>query len=87
MSDQPTREEGIKHMAGIIKDIRFALLTTTNAEGHLHARPMTTQQTEFDGDVRACDVHISNLRQKVEIDAQRPELVVTVRGVGYKFAV
>ncbi len=43
-------------------------------------------QTEFDGDVRACDVHISNLRQKVELDAQRPEIVVTVRGVGYKFA-
>jgi two-component system response regulator RegX3 len=42
-------------------------------------------QTEFDGDVRACDVHISNLRQKIEQDAQRPELVVTVRGVGYKF--
>ena len=42
-------------------------------------------QTEFDGDERACDVHISNLRQKVERDAQRPELVVTVRGVGYKF--
>jgi two-component system, OmpR family, response regulator RegX3 len=44
-------------------------------------------QTEFDGDVRACDVHVSNLRQKVELDAQRPELVVTVRGVGYKLAV
>ena len=43
-------------------------------------------QTEFDGDARACDAHISNLRQKVERDAQRPELVVTVRGVGYKFA-
>jgi len=43
-------------------------------------------QTEFDGDERACDVHISNLRQKVERDPQRPELVVTVRGVGYKFA-
>jgi two-component system, OmpR family, response regulator RegX3 len=43
-------------------------------------------QTEFDGDVRACDVHISNLRHKVERDAQRPEIVVTVRGVGYKFA-
>jgi two-component system response regulator RegX3 len=42
-------------------------------------------QTEFDGDERACDVHISNLRQKVERDPQRPELVVTVRGVGYKF--
>jgi two-component system, OmpR family, response regulator RegX3 len=43
-------------------------------------------QTEFRGDVRACDVHISNLRQKIERDVQRPELVVTVRRVGYRFA-
>jgi len=43
-------------------------------------------QSEFDGDERACDVHISNLRQKIERDAQRPEIVLTVRGVGYKFA-
>ncbi|HEV2728385.1 MAG TPA: response regulator transcription factor, partial [Solirubrobacterales bacterium] len=42
-------------------------------------------QTEFDGDERACDVHISNLRQKVERDPQKPELVLTVRGVGYKY--
>lgn len=43
-------------------------------------------QAEFKGDVRACDVHISNLRQKIEVDAQAPELVLTVRRVGYKFA-
>ena len=43
-------------------------------------------QAEFRGDVRACDVHISNLRQKVERDPQDPELVLTVRGVGYKLA-
>ncbi|MFA9400374.1 MAG: response regulator [Acidobacteriota bacterium] len=43
-------------------------------------------QTEFDGDERACDVHISNLRQKVEEDPQRPGLILTVRGIGYKFA-
>ncbi len=43
-------------------------------------------QTEFRGDVRACDVHISNLRQKVERDPQKPELVLTVRRVGYKFS-
>jgi DNA-binding response OmpR family regulator len=36
--------------------------------------------------VRACDVHISNLRQKIERDPQEPELVLTVRGVGYKLA-
>jgi len=43
-------------------------------------------QTEFRGDVRACDVHISNLRQKIERDPQNPELVLTVRRVGYRFA-
>jgi DNA-binding response OmpR family regulator len=41
-------------------------------------------QSEFQGDVRACDVHISNLRQKIERDPQEPELVLTVRGVGYR---
>lgn len=41
-------------------------------------------QSEFSGDVRACDVHISNLRQKIEQDPQDPELVMTVRGIGYK---
>ena len=43
-------------------------------------------QSEFSGDVRACDVHISNLRQKIEQDPQEPELVLTVRGVGYRLA-
>jgi two-component system response regulator RegX3 len=44
------------------------------------------RQSEFSGDVRACDVHISNLRQKIERDPQEPELVMTVRGVGYRLA-
>ena len=43
-------------------------------------------QTEFEGDERACDVHISNLRHKVEEDPQRPKLILTVRGIGYKFS-
>ena len=43
-------------------------------------------QSEFSGDVRACDVHISNLRQKIERDPQDPELVLTVRGIGYRLA-
>ena len=36
------------------------------------------------GDRRACDVHVSNLRRKVEADPDKPTRVVTVRGVGYK---
>jgi hypothetical protein len=30
------------------------------------------------------DVHVGYLRQKLEQDAKHPELIVTVRGVGYK---
>ena len=36
------------------------------------------------GDQHACEVHISNLRRKLERDPSKPERIVTVRGVGYK---
>jgi DNA-binding winged helix-turn-helix (wHTH) protein len=35
------------------------------------------------GQERACDVHISNLRRKIEKDPSRPEWLATLRGVGY----
>jgi two-component system response regulator RegX3 len=41
-------------------------------------------QTPYVGDTRACDVHISNLRRKIERDPSHPERIITVRGVGYK---
>jgi two-component system response regulator RegX3 len=41
-------------------------------------------ETEYVGDARACDVHISNLRRKIERDPANPERIVTVREVGYK---
>jgi DNA-binding winged helix-turn-helix (wHTH) protein len=34
---------------------------------------------------RTVDVHVGYLRQKLEHDAKHPELIATVRGVGYKF--
>jgi two-component system response regulator RegX3 len=40
--------------------------------------------SQYVGDQRACDVHISNLRRKLERDPQRPERLLTVRGAGYK---
>jgi DNA-binding response OmpR family regulator len=36
------------------------------------------------GDEHACEVHISNLRRKIERDPSRPDRLVTVRGFGYK---
>ena len=35
-------------------------------------------------DTRLVNVHVQRLRSKVEADAENPELVLTVRGVGYK---
>jgi DNA-binding response OmpR family regulator len=41
-------------------------------------------QSEYVGDERATDMHVSNLRRKIESDPDNPERVITVRGVGYK---
>lgn len=36
------------------------------------------------GDERAIDVHIHNIREKIEADQRNPEYVLTVRGYGYR---
>jgi DNA-binding response OmpR family regulator len=41
-------------------------------------------ETPYVGDQRACDVHVSNLRRKIERDPAHPERIVTVREIGYK---
>ena len=38
------------HLWDLIKDIKFAMFTTRHENGHLHARPMTTQNKELGGD-------------------------------------
>jgi DNA-binding response OmpR family regulator len=39
---------------------------------------------DYLGDSRLVDAHIHRLRNKVEVDAQNPTLILTVRGLGYK---
>jgi two-component system OmpR family response regulator len=41
---------------------------------------------DFTGDTRTVDVHIRWLRQKIEVDPSKPEILITVRGAGYKLA-
>lgn len=38
-----------ERLSELIKDIRFAMLTTSNTAGDLHSRPMTTAQADQDG--------------------------------------
>lgn len=40
---------------------------------------------DFDGFDRTIDVHIKNLRKKIEEDTKNPRYIKTVTGVGYKF--
>jgi two-component system response regulator MtrA len=44
-----------------------------------HTRGIDRSSTE-----RTIDVHVMNLRRKIEIDPQRPTQLITVYGVGYK---
>ena len=41
---------------------------------------------DYVGDTKTLDVHIKRLRSRIEQDPHDPKLIVTVRGVGYKFA-
>jgi two-component system alkaline phosphatase synthesis response regulator PhoP len=40
----------------------------------------------FESYERAIDAHIKNIRKKIEVKASEPRYVLTVYGVGYKFA-
>ena len=42
---------------------------------------------EFAGDSRIVDVHISHLREKIEENPKKPQIIKTVRGLGYKMEI
>jgi two-component system, OmpR family, response regulator RegX3 len=54
---------------------------------HVYTRREIMQHlwdSTYVGDQRACDIHVSNLRRKIEETPGRPQRLVTVRGVGYQ---
>lgn len=40
---------------------------------------------DYAGETRTVDVHVRQLRKKIEKDDKNPEKIVTVRGMGYKY--
>ena len=40
---------------------------------------------DYFGDTKTLDVHVKRLRSKIEADPGRPQYLITVRGLGYKF--
>lgn len=51
MDEHTDHSENIKKLRDLIKDIRFAMLTTIEEDGTLRSRPMATQELDFDGDL------------------------------------
>jgi two-component system response regulator MtrA len=68
--------------------LEFDLLATlARRPGQVFTREQLLEQVwgyRHAADTRLVNVHVQRLRAKIERDPERPELVVTVRGVGYK---
>ena len=65
------------------------LYTLMKTPGRGFTREMlldTVWKVDFYGDTRTVDVHVRYLRQKLEDEPDNPKRILTVRGVGYRFA-
>ena len=69
--------------------VEFNLLGILAKEpGRVHSRTSLIEEAlgyDFEGFDRTIDVHILNLRRKVEPDPSHPRYIRTVYGIGYKF--
>ena len=81
----------------VTRDGQELSLTTTefklfchlaNAPGRVFSRDELIEAVwgyqDYFGDPRTVDVHIRHLRQKLERDPAQPEIILTVRGAGYR---
>ncbi len=65
------------------------LLTLARQPGRIYTRAQlldAVRGVSFDSYERAIDAHVKNIRRKIESDPKHPTYLLTVYGVGYKFA-
>jgi len=69
--------------------VEFELLRTLAARpGRVYTRQALLESVWGGSDYRdprTIDVHVRHLREKLERDPSNPEIILTVRGVGYRF--
>jgi DNA-binding response OmpR family regulator len=87
--DLVSRRAFLKEIELQLAPREFELLATLmRNRGAVLTRDVLLNQVwgdDYPGDSRTVDVHIRWLRQKIEDSPSRPEKIVTVRGMGYRF--
>ncbi|MCL2468435.1 MAG: response regulator transcription factor [Micrococcales bacterium] len=71
-----------------LKEFELLELLLTNA-GRVLTRTQLIDRVwgaDYVGDTKTLDVHVKRLRAKIETDPAHPQLLTTVRGLGYKLA-
>ena len=89
MIDPVRREVTLNSQPVALTALEFDLLHfLASHPGRVWRRSELIQEVwdyEYVGDQRVVDVHIGQIRRKIEVDTSQPALIQTVRGVGYKF--
>ena len=87
--DKGSREVRVRDQKVSLTPTEFDLLALLmNNPGRVYSRLDLLehlQDTSFEGLARTIDVHVRNLRTKIEVDPSNPEYIETVFGVGYRF--
>ncbi len=70
-----------------LKEFELLRLLLENAGRVLTRDTLISRLWGYDyvGDTKTLDVHIKRLRRKIELDPSDPQLIVTIRGLGYKY--
>jgi DNA-binding response OmpR family regulator len=87
--DVPRRTVEIRGHEVQLTFVEFELLRTlAAAPGRVFSRRQLLERLRGGADYReprTIDVHVRHLREKIEENPHQPELILTVRGVGYRF--
>jgi len=87
--DLPRRVVEVRGREVQLTFVEFELLRVlASAPGRVFSRRQLLERLRGDADYReprTIDVHVRHLREKLEQDPREPELILTVRGVGYRF--
>ncbi len=87
--DRDARVVSVNGRTVDLTPMEFNLLNTLmGSPGRTFSRMELLEQAQgfaYDGYERTIDVHVKNLRKKIEADPTQPEYVLTVFGAGYRF--